>query len=72
MASGSRQKTTMAKLNRERAVRERRERKQARKDERKRAAAIEARSPAETPLPEAPDHDDEPLAGGGEFRGPVD
>jgi hypothetical protein len=38
MASTSKQKTTMAKLNRERALRERRERKQAKKDARKRAA----------------------------------
>ena len=39
MASSSKKKTTMAKINRENAVRERRLRKQARKDERKRAAA---------------------------------
>jgi hypothetical protein len=39
MASGSKQKTTMAKLARERALRERRELKQAKKDARKRAAA---------------------------------
>ena len=39
MASSSRQKTTMAKLTRERALRERRELKQAKKDARKRAAA---------------------------------
>jgi hypothetical protein len=38
MASTSKQKTTMAKLNRERALRERRERKQAKKDARKRDA----------------------------------
>jgi hypothetical protein len=37
MASSSRKKTTMAKLNREAAVRERRHRKQARKDARKQA-----------------------------------
>jgi hypothetical protein len=35
MASSSRKKTTMAKLNREAAVRERRARKQAKKDARK-------------------------------------
>jgi hypothetical protein len=45
MASSSKHKTTMAKLNRERALRERRELKQAKKDARKRAAA--------EPLPEA-------------------
>jgi hypothetical protein len=39
MASKSKKKTTMAKLNRETAVRERRLRKQARKDARKQAAA---------------------------------
>ena len=39
MASGSKRKTTMAKLNRERAVLERRLKKQARKDARKQAAA---------------------------------
>ena len=72
MASGSRQKTTMAKLNRERAVRERRDRKQARKDERKRAAAIEAQSPAEAPAPEAAEHDHAPVAAGGDFRGAID
>ena len=39
MASSSKRKTTMAKLNREAAVRERRLRKQARKDARKAEAA---------------------------------
>jgi hypothetical protein len=39
LASSSKQKTTMAKLNRERRLRERRVEKQARKDERKRRAA---------------------------------
>ena len=39
MASNAKKKTTMAKLNRENAVRERRLRKQARKDARKHAAA---------------------------------
>jgi hypothetical protein len=38
MASSSRKKTTMAKLNREAAVRERRARKKAKKDARKQAA----------------------------------
>jgi hypothetical protein len=38
MASNAKKKTTMAKLNRENAVRERRLRKQARKDARKHAA----------------------------------
>jgi hypothetical protein len=39
MASGAKKKTTMAKLNRERNVRERRFEKQAKKEARKRAAA---------------------------------
>ena len=39
MASSSKKKTTMAKLNRERAVHERRLQKQEKKDARKRAAA---------------------------------
>jgi hypothetical protein len=40
MASSSRKKTTMAKLNREAAVRERRARKKAKKEARKQAAAL--------------------------------
>ena len=55
MASSSKKKTTMAKINRENAVRERRLRKQARKDARKQAAADLANAPAET---EAPPRDD--------------
>lgn len=48
MASNAKKKTTMAKLNRETAVRERRLRKQARKDARKQAAAEErATAPAD-------------------------
>jgi hypothetical protein len=39
MASSSKKRTTMAKHNRENAVRERRARKQAKKDARKQAAA---------------------------------
>jgi len=39
MASSSKRKTTMAKINRERAVLERRLQKQAKKDARKQAAA---------------------------------
>ena len=39
MAAGAKRKTTMAKLNREASVRERRLRKQARKDARKAEAA---------------------------------
>jgi hypothetical protein len=47
MASSAKRKTTMAKLNRERAVKERQLRKQARKDERKRAAAAPPVMPGE-------------------------
>jgi hypothetical protein len=52
MASSAKKKTTMAKINRENAVRERRLRKQARKDARKLAAAEAATKPAETPVPD--------------------
>jgi hypothetical protein len=48
MASSSKQKTTMAKLNRERLLRERRLHKQAKKDERKRRAAEPPVAPSET------------------------
>jgi hypothetical protein len=44
MASSSKRKTTMAKLNRERAVLERRHKKQAKKDARKQAALAEGAS----------------------------
>jgi hypothetical protein len=47
MGSNAKKKTTMAKLNRETAMRERRLRKQARKDARKQAAAERAAVPAE-------------------------
>ncbi|MFL5868403.1 MAG: hypothetical protein ACJ766_14990 [Thermoleophilaceae bacterium] len=48
MASSNKRKTTMAKLNRERRLLERRLEKQARKDARKRAAAAErADSPSD-------------------------
>jgi hypothetical protein len=49
MVSSSKRKTTMAKLNRERAVRERRLQKQAKRDARKRAAAAPASGPNGTP-----------------------
>jgi len=42
MASSAKRKTTMAKLNRERRLLEKRAEKQAKKDARKRAAAAEA------------------------------
>jgi hypothetical protein len=53
MASSSKKRTTMAKLNRENALRERRLLKQARKDARKLAAAEERSDRAEV-LPEPP------------------
>jgi hypothetical protein len=49
MASNSKKKTTMAKLNRENAVRERRLRKQAKKDARKQAAAGPPSGPSDAP-----------------------
>ena len=52
MASSSKHKTTMAKLNRERAVREKRLEKQARKDARKRAAAAPPAEPGDAPATE--------------------
>jgi hypothetical protein len=54
MASSSKHKTTMAKLNRERALRERREEKQAKKDARKRAAAVQAAPPSDADAAEQP------------------
>ena len=47
MASNAKKKTTMAKLNREQAVRERRVRKQARKDARKQAPEAPVGRPAD-------------------------
>ena len=46
MASRSKKKITMAKLNREARLRERRVEKEQRKDERKRLAAEQAEAPA--------------------------
>ena len=54
MASSGKKKTTMAKLNRERKLVEKRAAKQAKKDARKQAAALEAASPADV-LPSAGD-----------------
>jgi hypothetical protein len=53
MASSSKKKTTMAKLNREAAVRERRLEKQAKKNARKLAAAQPQSEPSELPAAEA-------------------
>ena len=49
MGSNKKKKTTMAKINREMKLRQRRFEKAARKDARKRAAA-EERAPEEAPL----------------------
>jgi hypothetical protein len=49
MASSSKKKTTMAKLNREAAVRERRHRKQVRKDARKQASMAPPAGANDTP-----------------------
>ncbi len=48
MASSGKKKTTMAKLNRERGLRERRIEKQAKKDARKRASAAGSVGPDDT------------------------
>jgi hypothetical protein len=59
MASSSKKRTTMAKLNREAAVRDRRIQKQAKKAARKLAAATPPSPPAEAP---ASDDGDRPSA----------
>jgi hypothetical protein len=48
MGSNAKKKTTMAKLTRENAVRERRAQKQAKKDARKQAAARQPAGPSDT------------------------
>jgi hypothetical protein len=47
MASSSKKRTTMAKLNRENAVRERRLRKQAKRDARKQASSTPSDAPSD-------------------------
>jgi hypothetical protein len=49
MASSGKRKTTMAKLNRERRLIEKRVEKQAKKEARKRAAALQPGPPSDTP-----------------------
>ena len=49
MASTGKRKTTMAKLNRERRLLERRQEKKAKKDARKLAAAQDQAPPSDTP-----------------------
>jgi tellurite resistance protein len=53
MASSSKAKTTMAKLNRERALRERRELKQAKKEARKLAKTAPPVAPEDGPTGES-------------------
>ncbi|MFP5365173.1 MAG: hypothetical protein ACLGI5_20885 [Thermoleophilia bacterium] len=55
MASSGKKKTTMAKLDRERRMRERRMDKQARKDARKQAAANPVEAPADAERELEPD-----------------
>jgi hypothetical protein len=55
MGSNGKKKTTMAKMNRENRVRERRVEKQARKDARKRAAVEHPGDPGDALTPEAAD-----------------
>ena len=65
MASGAKRKTTMAKLNRERKVLEKRHKKAARKEQRKQeaAAAAESGEPRWATEPQdAPADDGEPAA----------
>lgn len=67
MASSGKKKTTMAKLNRESKMRERRLDKQARKDARKQAAADNAAAPDDTLGAQAGEQDgvDEPTPADG-------
>jgi hypothetical protein len=58
MASSGKRKTTMAKLNRERKLLERRQEKQAKKAARKQAAADQLDQPSDTPTTDAPAGDD--------------
>jgi hypothetical protein len=52
MAANTKKRTTMAKLNRENAVRDRRMEKQAKKDARKAAAAAQPSRPSDPPAGE--------------------
>ena len=54
MGSGSKSRTTMAKIKRENAVRERRLNKQAKKIARKRVAAATPSEPSDTPTGDDP------------------
>jgi hypothetical protein len=63
MASSGKRKTTMAKLNRERRLLERRQEKQARKEARKRAAAAERAEASGETLEDVAGESDSPAAG---------
>jgi hypothetical protein len=52
MASNAKKKTTFAKLNRENAVREKRQQKQAKKEARRQAAAAQPDAPTAPPTGE--------------------
>jgi hypothetical protein len=62
MGSSSKQRSTMAKRNRENAVRERRQLKAAKKELRKRNAAEAAIAPSEPPAEDAVEAEDSALA----------
>jgi hypothetical protein len=62
MASSGKKKTTMAKLNRESRLRERRAEKQAKKDARKRAS-LAGSDEGQAPSPPSPEGDTVPLPG---------
>ena len=57
----SKKRQTMAKMTRERTVKERRARKQEKKDEKKQAAALGHEAEPGAEMPEAPAGDDETL-----------
>jgi hypothetical protein len=60
MASSSKKRTTMAKMNRENSVREKRQRKAARKEARRLEDAPPAPAPLEPQVPEAVIGDPDP------------
>jgi hypothetical protein len=70
MASSSQKRTTMAKLNREAALRERRQRKQAKRDARKQASAGQLREkPGDDEGQSSPPPQSAPAAHAPELRG---
>jgi hypothetical protein len=71
MASNGKRKTTMAKLNRESKLRERRMEKHARKDARKRTAADPDATPSEMTQDGSPDVVDPVSQGVGDVTAPA-